>query len=94
MAQQISTQRTYRGETGSAILGRAAIEQMRAGNWEIVTTLPLHGACVIDQDQDGDMVVRDSHGLVACLVMSRRGQDALAVLCGKREASYTSTVEG
>lgn len=89
-ATTISTQQTYRGESGYTILRRAAIEQMRAGNWEIAVSLPLHGACVIDQDQDSDMVVRDSQGIVAYLAMGRRGRDLLASMCKQREASYVS----
>lgn len=85
------TQHTYCGLTSAAILRTARIEEMMAGNFEVVVTVPRNGRC------QADLVIPDSgaspvlslsrmEGHVATLTMSSKSYETLDLLVRDAES--------
>lgn len=86
---------TIKGKTASAIIKTARIEQMRAGNWEIVVDHPHQCVASIGERHDGwggriadVLVLTDASGLVARLDMSSEALDKMRALEADCEAKY------
>jgi len=82
-------QKTYLNQSANQILQDAHISIMAAGNAEI--THP--SGYVLVQDQDGDLVITNFDGIVACLICGPRAAHKLQVLLDAREAKQVAVLK-
>ena len=61
-------QKTYKGKSGASLLRSSYVAEMRSGDKRLV--VDLDHPYIVEQDDDGDMVLVDFRGAVATVSLS------------------------